>query len=120
MTTVPYQVANVGDGVEQITLTADGGNAIGDLSLLAGMEGILEGTYQRLSFTQIQLQNLCTDLRVPANARVTVQQGEPSYWSAGECWLIQVSVYEGEEFVAGASFDPQTMEMVRNIFLYSK
>ncbi len=120
VTTVPYQVANVGDGVEQITLTADGGNAIGDLSLLAGMEGILEGTYQRLSFTQIQLQNLCTDLRVPANARVTVQQGEPSYWSAGECWLIQVSVYEGEEFVAGASFDPQTMEMVRNIFLYSK
>ena len=50
---------------------------------------------------------------------VTVTQSEPYYWSAGGCWLVSVDIKQGEQWVAGASINPMTMEAVRDILRYS-
>lgn len=89
------------------------------LDLLYGMDGVLEGTYRRLRFSKAQLEEIGEMLRIPEGREITWEQGEPYYWDAGVCWLISVMAYENGEFVAGADFNGETMEMCRNIFTYS-
>lgn len=72
------------------------------------------------SFTEEQLDTIRQMLRIPENLDTTVTQSAPSYWDAGERWLIQVTFYNSEGvMIAGAAFDQQTMEMCRNIYMYS-
>lgn len=114
---VPYTVSPSGD--DEITLTADTQNIEGDIALLDGMEKLMEGNYRRLSFTQEQLETAKELLGVPKNANTEVTQEEPYYWSAGECWVVCVGVYENGEYVAGANFNPWTMEMCNSIYMYA-
>ena len=72
------------------------------------------------SFTSQQLDTIREMLRVPDTPEVTVTQDAPSYWDAGQRWLVQVTFYNSDgEMIAGAAFDEQTMEMCRNIYMYS-
>ena len=70
-------------------------------------------------FTQEELTEISSSLRVPGSLQVEITQGEPYYWDAGERWLIQVSIYYQGELVAGAAVDASTGELVRNILTYS-
>ena len=59
-------------------------------------------------------------LGIPDTADVTCTIGEPSYWAAGDRTLIYVSFEEDGDFVAGASFDADTLEAVRSVSMYSR
>lgn len=117
VTTVPYQVT--ADGENTMTLSLDESQAPQDRALLDGMESLMAGTYRRLWFSSAQLETIKTSLGVPAGRTVEVQQGTPYYWDAGARWLIQVSIYEGGNFVAGAAFDAVTLEMCTGIYMYA-
>ena len=84
------------------------------------MDGILEGTYLRLQFTEGQLAELGrSQLMAPEQAQITWEQGEPYFWDGGACWLVPVRGYENGAFVAGADFNGETLEMCRSIYVYS-
>ena len=102
-----------------MTLSLDESQAPQDRALLDGMESLMAGTYRRLWFSSAQLETIKTSLGVPAGRTVEVQQGTPYYWDAGARWLIQVSIYEGGNFVAGAAFDAVTLEMCTGIYMYA-
>ena len=92
----------------------------GSTQLLYGMDGILEGTYLRLQFTEGQLAELGrSQLMAPEQAQITWEQGEPYFWDGGACWLVPVRGYENGAFVAGADFNGETLEMCRSIYVYS-
>ena len=116
VTEVPYK-AEVSEDRKSLTLSLS--DPAEEYSKLYGMEKNLEGTYQRLSFTQEELDTIKADLGVPDDLEVTVTQSEPYYWSAGGCWLVSVDIKQGEQWVAGASINPMTMEAVRDILRYS-
>ncbi|MGI6011269.1 MAG: tetratricopeptide repeat protein [Ruminococcus sp.] len=117
---VPYQIElSAEQNTALLTLTLDIGQTSQNRDTLYGMDAVIEGTYQRMSFTDEQLEILKENLGVPPDLNVTVTQGAPSYWDGGGRWLVAVSFYNGSEFIAGASFDPLTMEMCRNIYMYS-
>ena len=90
-----------------------------DLSLLYGYDQLMPGTYDRLSFTDEELNTLKETLGVPEDAAVTFTQGDPEYWYAGSRWLINVEIYENGTYVAGGAYDPLTLEACRNIMQYS-
>lgn len=58
-------------------------------------------------------------LCVPDNLDVQVSVSDRYYWAAGERWLVQVSFTLDGEIVAGAAFDADNLEMVRDILMYS-
>ena len=84
------------------------------------METQIAGRYRRLDLTEKQLETASKNLKVPEDLQTEITQNTPYYWSAGERWLVSVKIYAGGEFVAGASFDPFTMEMCTDIYIYSE
>ena len=59
-------------------------------------------------------------LNVPWRVDVTrIECGDVWYWEAGQMWLFDVELYSGTQFLAMASFNIDTFEMARNIYLYS-
>ena len=41
------------------------------------------------------------------------------YWGAGGVYLTNISFYDGDTLVAGAAFDSNTWDTVRDILMYS-
>lgn len=66
-----------------------------------------------------QLAYIKQALRVPSSLDVQLSISNRYYWDVGERWLIQVSITYNGEIVAGAAFDADTLEMVRDILIYS-
>lgn len=58
-------------------------------------------------------------LGVPDSLDVQISVSDRYYWSAGARWLIQVSFTRDGKTVAGAAFDTDTLEAVRDILMYS-
>ena len=78
-----------------------------------------DGTPVSGSLSDDQLAQIKQALGVPRILDVQVSVSNRSYWDAGERWLIQVSFYHNGEMVAGASVDADTLELCRNIMVYS-
>lgn len=67
-----------------------------------------------------QLAYVKQALGVPENLDVQVSIGDRiTYWDAAEMWLIDISFYYNGEMVAGALFNAYTLELGRNITMYS-
>ncbi|WP_281693033.1 S-layer homology domain-containing protein [Agathobaculum desmolans] len=67
-----------------------------------------------------QLARVKQALGVPENLDVQVSIGDRiTYWDAAEMWLIDISFYHDGEMVAGALFNADTLELGRNITMYS-
>lgn len=121
VTSVPYQVeVNETKNPLQMILTVDNTEDFPDTTQLYGMEKILEGTYERISFSNEQLEAIKTKLGVPADMEVHIIQNPPYFWDAGQCWLVQVDIYDkNNQYLAGAAFDSKTMEMCKDIYMYA-
>ena len=57
-------------------------------------------------------------LRVPESLDVTYKIWDSYYWDAGQRYLTQIDFYYNGQTVAGAAFDSDTYEIVRNILMY--
>ena len=69
--------------------------------------------------TEADLNVIKEELMVPVDLQVETVQSEPYYWDSGEIWLVNVEFYYNGNMVAGATVDAETLEAVRNIFVYS-
>lgn len=58
-------------------------------------------------------------LGIPDTLSVSYEISDSQYWQAGERYLTQISFYYNYALIAGAAFDTNTWEMVRNIQMYS-
>lgn len=72
-----------------------------------------------LKLSDEQLKEICLALGVPKGLDVQIMQGEPTYWDAGGTYYTSVSIYYNGEFIAGASVDSLTGELIKNIYMYS-
>lgn len=114
---VSYDITGLDDSEMTLSLNADPADS---REALYGMETQIAGRYRRLDLTEKQLETASKNLKVPEDLQTEITQNTPYYWSAGERWLVSVKIYAGGEFVAGASFDPFTMEMCTDIYIYSE
>lgn len=57
-------------------------------------------------------------LDIPEDKEVTYTVSEKFYWDAGGCYYKDISFYEKDFLVAGASVDPANGELIRNIYKY--
>lgn len=121
VTTVPYKVEmNDEQKSLQMTLTRDDTQTSLDTTPLCGMDKIMEGTYEKLSFSKEQLEIIKADLGVPKDMDVVTVQSPPYYWEAGQSWLTQVDIYDkNNRFLAGATFYSKTMELCRGMIKYA-
>ncbi len=121
MVPVPYRIEiDETKNPSQMTLAIDSTQSLPDTTKLYGMEKVLEGTYERLSFSNEQLEAIKSSLGVPGGIEVEIIQNVPYYWEAGERWLTQVDIYDkNNQYLAGAAFDSKTMEICKNIYMYA-
>lgn len=70
--------------------------------------------------TQDELKEIGRSLRIPDDLEVRAEVGEPTYYEAGDLWYITVVFYHGDEMVACANVDVDTLEMINNIYIYSE
>lgn len=82
--------------------------------------GINDGSAQTTGnqLTAQQIEIVKEELGIPSELDVTVVQGDPSYWEAGECWEIYIEFHYNGKSVASASVEKDTLELLRNIFMY--
>lgn len=71
------------------------------------------------SFTDQQLRIIAKDLGVPDDLNVEIKQYPKTYWKAAGLWDIYVEVLLDGKVIASGSFDVETGEMGRNIYIYS-
>ena len=71
------------------------------------------------TFTERQLKIIAKDLGVPENLDVQIKQYPKTYWDAAGLWDIYVEVSFGGKVIAAGSFDVETGEMGRNLYIYS-
>lgn len=71
------------------------------------------------TFTERQLKIIAKDLGVPENLDVQIKQYPKTYWDAAGLWDIYVEVNLGGKVIAAGSFDMETGEMGRNLYIYS-
>ena len=70
-------------------------------------------------FTERQLKIIAKDLGVPEDLDVQIKQYPKTYWEAAGLWDIYVEVCFGGKVIAAGSFDVETGEMGRNLYIYS-
>lgn len=70
-------------------------------------------------FTERQLKIIAKDLGVPEDLDVQIKQYPKTYWEAAGLWDIYVEVSFGGKVIAAGSFDVETGEMGRNLYIYS-
>lgn len=71
------------------------------------------------SFTDQQLRIIAKDLGVPDDMNVEIKQYPKTYWKAAGLWDIYVEVLLDGKVIASGSFDVETGEMGRNIYIYT-
>lgn len=71
------------------------------------------------SFTERQLRIIAEDLGVPDDLNVEIKQYPKTYWKAAGLWDIYVEVLLDGKVMASGSFDVETGEMGRNLYIYS-
>lgn len=71
------------------------------------------------SFTDQQLRIIAKDLEVPDDLNVEIKQYPKTYWKAAGLWDIYVEVLLDGKVIASGSFDVETGEMGRNIYIYT-
>ena len=71
------------------------------------------------SFTDRQLRIIAKDLGVPDDLNVEIRQSPKAYWEAAGLWDIYVEITHNGKLVASGSFDVETGEMGRNIYIYT-
>ena len=71
------------------------------------------------SFTDQQLRIIAKDLGVPDDLNVEIKQYPKTYWKAAGLWDIYVEVLLDGKVIASGSFDVETGEMGRNLYIYS-
>lgn len=74
---------------------------------------------QEDSFTDQQLRIIAKDLGVPDDLNVEIKQYPKTYWKAAGLWDIYVEVLLDGKVIASGSFDVETGEMGRNLYIYS-
>lgn len=71
------------------------------------------------SFTDQQLRIIAKDLDVPDDLNVEIRQSPKAYWESAGLWDIYVEITHNGKLVASGSFDVETGEMGRNIYIYT-
>jgi hypothetical protein len=74
---------------------------------------------EQLVLTDAQLSEIASDLRVPGDLDVTVEQQEAYLWEAGARYITPVNILYNGAIVASASVDSYTGEIVKDILNYN-
>ena len=75
--------------------------------------------YKKTAKNQKFVQHAKAELGVPSDLNVTYKMSDSYYWSAGGVYLTSINFYVGDKLVAGAAFDSDTWNSVRDILMYS-
>ena len=67
------------------------------------------------------IDNIKSQLQIPADLATedVIDMDNPSYWEAGDMWLVNCEFYHDGELVATALVDKETGELARNIMMYT-
>ena len=65
------------------------------------------------------LRIIAKDLGVPDDLNVEIRQSPKAYWESAGLWDIYVEITHNGKLVASGSFDVETGEMGRNIYIYT-
>lgn len=90
----------------------------GDTLNFFQMDDMLFGYNRASILTEADERYICEQLGVPENIGATVVAGEEYYWEGANMMLIPVSVYAGNDYVAGADVDKESKELARSIWSY--
>ena len=71
------------------------------------------------TLTERQLKIIARDLSVPEDLAVTFRQSPKTYWEAAGLWDIYVEIFHDGKLVASGSFDLETGELGRNVYIYA-
>ena len=85
----------------------------------AAEKAAAEAKAKAASNQQAIIQRAKSELGVPSNLNVTYKMSDSYYWGAGGVYLTNISFYDGDTLVAGAAFDSNTWDTVRDILMYS-
>ncbi len=85
----------------------------------AAEKAAAEAKAKAASNQQAIIQRAKSELGVPNNLNVTYKMSDSYYWGAGGVYLTNISFYDGDTLVAGAAFDSNTWDTVRDILMYS-
>ncbi|MFR3786013.1 MAG: S-layer homology domain-containing protein [Agathobaculum desmolans] len=91
----------------------------GDGSTLEALLDQIDKIGNEKHLTDEQVAHIKQMLGVPNAMNVQVCVGNRYYWDAGARWLIQINLQHNDEMVAGAAFDADTLELCRNVMMYS-
>lgn len=69
--------------------------------------------------TQAQIDTIKTSLGVPDELEAEATQSEMNYWEAGQCWVVTVSFSSNGNFIASATVNAETGEMLKDILMYT-
>ena len=73
------------------------------------------------AFTQEETDTLRENFRIPDNIAVTgIDVADPYYWEGAGVWVMSVSLFSGDQLLASASVDPESLDLMRNIYGYSE
>lgn len=75
--------------------------------------------YKKTAKNQKFVQHAKAELGVSSDLNVTYKMSDSYYWSAGGVYLTSINFYVGDKLVAGAAFDSDTWNSVRDILMYS-
>lgn len=70
--------------------------------------------------TKDELKQIARSLGIPDGLEIRSEVGEVSYYEAGECRYVSVLFYHEDEMVACANVDIDTLEMINNVYTYSR
>ena len=76
------------------------------------------GTTLQIKYPK-QLRIIAKDLGVPDDLNVEIRQSPKAYWESAGLWDIYVEITHNGKLVASGSFDVETGEMGRNIYIYT-
>lgn len=69
--------------------------------------------------TQAQIDTIKTSLGVPDELEAEATQSEMNDWEAGQCWVVTVSFSSNGNFIASATVNAETGEMLKDILMYT-
>ena len=69
--------------------------------------------------TQAQIDTIKTSLGVPDELEAEATQSEMNDWEAGQCRVVTVSFSSNGNFIASATVNAETGEMLKDILMYT-
>lgn len=80
---------------------------------------IMKKKHTKLTLDDAEIRMLGTSLNIPEDMEITEYYlSEPWYWEGAGRWVVDLELSNEDGFLAGASIDPNTLDLMRQISPY--